>query len=545
MRFHLVAAALLAVSAAACTTDLGPAPEPPVLNVTAPARGLMQSGLGSVEVRGTVTPSEAGSPVTQVIVNGGVAPVAADGTWSTIVQLSPGVNRIATIATAADGGMADDTRGVLTGRFLPSDTMITNAISAALSKEAFTTLADTAANLVETADLAAMVMPMNPVVKKGLASDGGEDCLYGKVSVRPGLDLTTADIAIVPGDAGLALDVTLHDLYIPLHARYAAACLDGDTDITIRATTARIRGTITVVANAGRFDVTLVSPQVTFTGFDLRASGLPGAVVSLLDLDNTIGNFLANTMEKMIAPMVKDAIAGVHIGPQTISLLDKDVTVEVSAAGVGFDAAGAEIALDSKISVAGGAHQFYFTDDQVPPSRGDAGFQLAVADDTINQLLTTFWAAGGLDLSIAKNLGNYDNITLEAKLPPVVTAGAEGSLHVAMPDLVAHLSYRGQEVTVVAMNVEMGLKVTPNPSAPNIANLTVEPPRITADVISDLSGLRDESIEGLLPFMIEHELATFTQVFAAIPLPAFAGIRLSNLSVGTSASYVTVSGSIN
>lgn len=32
------------------------------------------------------------------------------------------------------------------------------------------------------------MMPMNPVVAKGL-SGGQEDCLYGKVSVKPGLDV--------------------------------------------------------------------------------------------------------------------------------------------------------------------------------------------------------------------------------------------------------------------------------------------------------------------------------------------------------------------
>lgn len=544
MRLHLVAVASLAVSAVACTNDLGPRPEPPVLNVTAPARGLMQEGLSTVQVTGTVAPSPSGSPVTKVEVNGVIAEVAPDGAWSALVTVRPGPNFIATTATAADGGVADDTRGVVTGRFLPYDTQIANALSAGLSKEAFATLADTAEQLIATTDLGALVMPMNPVVKKGLASDGSEDCLYGKVSVRPGLDLSTADLAIVPGDAGLALDATIHDLYIPLHARYAAVCIDGDTDITIRATTARIRGTIAVTAANGRFDVKLEGAQVSFTGFDLSASGVPGAVISLLDLNNEIGKVLANAMEKMMGPMVQQAIAGVHIGPQTLSLLGKDVTVEVAAAGVGFDETGAEIALDSKITVAGSDRKFLFTEDQVPPSRGANGFQLAVADDTMNQLLTGFWAAGGLDLTIPKNLGNYDAITLEAKLPPIVTAGPEGTLHITMPDLIAHLTNRGDEITVVAMNVDMGLKVQPNPSNPNIAQLSIEPPRIVADVISDLSGMPDESIENLLPFMIDHELQTFAPLLAAVPIPAVAGIRVSNLSIGTTGGYVTVAGDI-
>ena len=238
MRLHLFAVASLAVSAVACTSELTPPPEPPVLMVTAPARGTMEAGLTQVQVQGTVAPSSSGAAITKVEVNGAIATVAPDRSWSALVPLRPGANVIETKAIAADGGTADDTRGVVTGRFRPAGSRVDNAISAALSKAAFTTLATTAENLVATADLGALVMPMNPVVKKGLASDGSEDCLYGKVSVRPGLDLSTADIAIVPGDDGLALDVALHDLYIPLHARYAAACLDGDTDLTIRVSSA-------------------------------------------------------------------------------------------------------------------------------------------------------------------------------------------------------------------------------------------------------------------------------------------------------------------
>jgi len=71
---------------------------------------------------------------------------------------------------------------------------------------------------------------------------------------------------------------------------------------------------------------------VSFTGFNLSASGVPGAVLSLLDLNNEIGKVLANAMEKMMGPMVEQAIAGVHVGPQTLSLLGKDVTVEVAKA---------------------------------------------------------------------------------------------------------------------------------------------------------------------------------------------------------------------
>ena len=546
MRSRLVLLATLVPAAVACTNDVGFRPEPPALTVTSPARGTMREGLSSVDVTGTVLPGPSGAAVTSVLVNGVPADVAPDGTFFATVAVHGGANVISTIATTADGGRADDNRGVLTGTFRPATASVDNAIAAQLSTAAFDTLATTAEGLVATADLAALVMPLNPVIKKGLSSSGGEDCLYGKVSVRPGLDLDRADIALVPTDAGLALDATIHQLYIPLHARYAAACIDADTDITIRATTTRMRGTLVVTANNGRFDVAMVSPTVTFTGFDVSASGVPGAVISLLDLDNEIGKVLATTMEKFIGPMVRDTVAGVHIGPQTLSVLGKQITAEVAAAGIAFDSGGAEMVLDSKLTVAGGSAGFLSTDDQSPPQRGSAGFQLAIADDTMNQLLTGFWSAGGLDLTLVQPLGNYDAVRIEALLPPTITAGAEGALRLSMPDVILHLTYGENELTTMAMSIEAELKVAPHASgATNIASLTISPPTIRADVMFDVTGVPAAGLESIMPYMIEHMLGTFTPLLAAVPLPALpGGFRVSSLHAGTAGSYVIVNGNL-
>ena len=181
----------------------------------------MREGLTSVEVIGTVGESATGSAAASVTVNGVDAPLAADGSFRVTVPVHAGTNLISTTALSADGGRADDMRGVLTGTFRPATATVENAIAAQLSTPAFDVLGNTAETLIAQTDLNMLVMPYNPVIAKGL-SNGQEDCLYGKVSVRQGLDLDHADIALVPGDAGLALDATLHQLYIPLHARYAA-----------------------------------------------------------------------------------------------------------------------------------------------------------------------------------------------------------------------------------------------------------------------------------------------------------------------------------
>ena len=101
---------------------------------------------------------------------------------------------------------------------------------------------------------------------------------------------------------------------------------------------------------------------------------------------------------------------------------------------------------------------------------------------------------------------------------PTVTAGADGAMRITMPDLIVHLTRQGDEITIVAMTVDMALKVTPHPTVPTIASL---------------------------PIMIELELATFAPLLSAVPLPAVAGVRLTNLNLGTTGSYVTLSGALN
>jgi hypothetical protein len=530
---------------AACTqTEIGDRPEPPVLQVLSPERGTMQEGLATVEVRGTVTPSvDTGAEITRVEVNGMAARLDTLGNWSANITLAPGANIISTIATDRNGQTADDTRGLVTGDLRPLDTTIENAIAAGLSAAAFDKLGDTGAALVASSDLGAFVAPYNPVIAKGL-DNGQEDCLYGKVSVKPGLDVTNAFLALVPNDNGLALDADLVGLTIPLHARYAAACLDGDTDISITAQRVRIRGTLAITVANGRFDVKLNNPTVVFTGFMVHASGVPGAVLDLLDLDQEIANTLSWAVERFMAPLVNQALSGVQVGPQNLNLLGQTLRVAVSPAGVAFDASGAEVVLDGSLTVQGATAKFVYTENQSPPGRGNAGVALAVADDTINQLMTGFWSRGGLNMQMEKDLGMFDGIRLDAMLPPVVSADADGSMKLVMPDLMLEMRKNGELLARAALTVEMKLKVEPAAST-YAAKISIELPTLKADIIENLQGIPDEQIEALLPAALESELSTFAPLLGAVPLPSVQGIIVTDLHMGGTTGYVTIAADIN
>jgi len=544
---HLIKLAALAaaVLATACTSDEPGRVAPPLLEVTSPARGTMEEGLTMVAVRGTVAPSpEAGAAITRVAVNGVTAELAADGSFVANVAIAPGATLLQTVAVDADGNQASDTRAVVTGTLRPADAMIENAISAALSAAALDRLGGSAATLVEQSDLGAFVAPYNPVIAKGL-TNGEEDCLYGKVSVRPGLDVSTAAIGLVPGDAGLAIDVELKDLVVPLHARYAAACLDGDTDLTVRARRARVRGTLAVMATAGKFDVRLQSPQVTLEGFAVDASGVPGAVLDLLDLDQEMGDVLAWAIERFMAPVVDQALRGVAVGPQRVELLGRTVEVAVTPAGVGFDAAGAEVVLDGRLMVVGGDARFVYTEDQVPPRRTGAGFELAVADDTMNQALAGFWASGALALRQPHELGLFDGVALDARLPPVVSPAGDGSLRLALGDLIVDFQTAGATRARVAMNLEMNLRVEPNAAYDGAVRLAIDLRALKADVLDNATGVPDHELETLFPGIATTMLDTMSPILGAIPLPSVYDLSVTDLRVGGDAGYVTVSGELN
>ncbi len=537
--------ATLATLAIGCSQPEAPVrPEPPLLQVLSPDRGTMQPDLATIEVRGTVAPSpDSGAVITRVEVNGTAARLDAQGNWSATVTLASGANLLRTTATDALGHTASDTRGVVTGDLRPLDTVIENALAAGLSAQAFDKLGDTAATLVEQSDLGAFVAPYNPVIAKGL-TNGEEDCLFGKVSVKPGLDVAAAYLSLVPTSSGLALDAELVGLDIPLHTRYAAACINGQTDIRITAQRARIRGALAITVKAGRFDVKLLDPSVTFTGFDVQASGVPGAVIDLLDLDQEIAKTLAWAVERFLAPMVDKALAGVEVGNQDVSLLGQTLRVGVSPAGVAFDARGAEVVLDAALTVQGANARFVYTENQVPPGRGDAGVALAVADDTLNQLLAGFWARGGFDRVLEQHLGMFDAVRLDAMLPPVVSAGADGELRLVMPDLMVELRTQGQMMVRLAMNVEARLKVEPAAST-YAARITLALPTMKADIIENVMGIPDTELEKLFPGAIASTIDTFAPLLGAVPLPAVYGIVVSDLRMGGSAGYVTVSASIH
>src|SRR4051812_15511233 len=114
---------LILATLAACTDPIPPAP---ALAITSPQRGNVQS-TGHVTVTGTARPAPSGSPIQGVTVNGTMAKLGADGSFSVDVAPPPGATLLETVAISQEGGKATDARAMQIGELRPIGTNIDHA----------------------------------------------------------------------------------------------------------------------------------------------------------------------------------------------------------------------------------------------------------------------------------------------------------------------------------------------------------------------------------------------------------------------------------
>jgi len=533
------------VACAACSAAAGEVRLPPALVVTAPPRGLVQDHAGMITVRGTVAPGDRGDPIDQVRVNHVAAAVQPDGTFEAVIPLAVGTSLIETSARDVGGRIATDTRAVQAGALRAVGSPIARALTVAVSADSFATLSAAAGPIVAGLDLASMLAPLQPMVHAGDAT--GEDCLFGRVFVD---DLTFSDLvlSLAPVRGGLAFRAEIDGLAIPAHARYAVACLDGTTTLTIGASKVVIAGTLDVTpGGAAGFTTALVNPEVDVTGFLLDASGVPGDVLDLLHLDAAIRPVVAKGTELAMGPLINQALGALG-GPQQVEILGNQLTIQVAPAAIAFDPAGAVVALDLTVALAGGdaSPGFLHTASGTPTLDPRQGFQLGIADDLVNELLAEAQAAGLLDLSLPVTGGSFDGAQLHLALPPMLTADAQsGKLHIVLGDLAATYTSHGAPVARAAINATVDLDVAP--AGGSVVKIELAPPQIHVDITGDLpnlTGLDDADLADASVAVLGAQIDAITQLLVAIPVPAIGGLKARDLSIGGGDGYVLVAGQL-
>ena len=534
--------------ASACTSGPAPLPDPPVLHVTSPSRSLIQDHAGAVTVAGTVAPNAKGVAVTKVSVNGVDAVVGPDGSFSAVVNVPAGATFLHTEAVDAAGGKATDTRSVEAGELRAPGAEVENAITAALSTQAFAKIAGAAGPLIKQADMASMLAPLQPMVHAGDAN--GEDCLFGRLYVD-NLTMTDAKIQLVPVDGGLAFSAELDGVDVPGHMRYAAACISGSNTTDISATKVTISGTLLVspASNGTGFDTQLVDQNVSLDGLHISASGIPGAVLDILPLDTVIQYVAPKAAEMFMGPMMNKALGALG-GPQKLNVLGKTIDVQVSPTDITFTSSGGLVTLNTKMLIEGteGSKGFIYTDNGMPNMDPGQGMQLGLADDLANEMLSQLVATGLLNLSMPAQAGSFDTSNIAMTSPPMISADpADGQMRLYLPDMMATFTANGIPMAKAAINAKVDLKIVPAHGNDYAVAIQLGTPSIEVDVLDDIaneSRFTNDDLSTAVKLSLDNQITTISALLGSIPMPQMAGLQMKDLSVTADDGYVMVKGEL-
>lgn len=544
---NLLLATSLALLGTACTDSIGELKDPPVLQVTSPERSFIRDHAGTVLVTGTVAPNADGTPVSKVMVNNVPATINADGSWMATITVKPGATLIHTEAVDADGGKATDTRSIEAGELRMPGANVENALTTAISTNAFAKIAGAAGSLIQTMDFKPMLAPMNPVMHSG--DESGEDCLFARLYIDD-FTMQDATITLVPVAGGLSFSAKLDGVDVPGRARYAVACVSGNNTVRVQASSVLIKGTLLVTPDGmNGFATELANPTVQLTGLNISASGLPGTVLDMLPLDSLI-QYLAPIAAKMfMGPMVNKALGGLA-GPKQLTVLGKTITVEVSPTDVSFDTDGGLVTLDMKMLIHGTENSsgFVFTDNGYPSMDPGNGLQLGLADDLANSALSQLVATGMLNLHMPVQGGTFDGSDIMMTSPPMISADpSSGMMRLVLPDMISTFTQSGAPVGRAAINATVDLKVSP---AENGAAIAIElgKPEIHADTLTDIENqtlLTDDDLSRAVELTLDSQLASVASLLSSIPLPALpAGIVMKDMSVSADDGYVMMKGAL-
>lgn len=551
MRTLFLASSLTAaLLASACSDEIATLADPPMLKVTSPARSTIREGAGQVVVQGTVQPNaETMSAIRTVKVNGVSAVVGADGSFQATINVEPGATLITTEAQDEKGGKATDTRSIEAGELRAPGSNIENALTMAVSKNAFAKVAGAASTMIKQTDFKTMLAPMNPVFAAGLDSNGNEDCLFAKLDIND-FKLTNATITMVPVVGGLSFSAKLDGVDVPGAMKYAVACLDGSNTTRIQATSVLVKGTLLVTPDGmNGFKTDLADETVQLTGLNISASGVPGAILDILPLDSAIQALAPMASKMVMGPMLNKALGGLG-GPKQLMMMGKTITVEVKPSDITFDSEGGLITLDTRMLI-GGAESgkgFIFTDNGIPSMDPGQGMQVGLADDLANSLLSQVVQAGLLHIEMPQAGGSFDSSAIAMTSPPMISADpANGMMRLVLPDMISTFKLQGRPVGKAAINATVELKVTPSNNGFGIA-IELGKPTIHANVLDDIPNetmLTDADLGKAVELCLQSQIASISALLGAIPLPALpGGLSMRDMSVTSDDGYVMLKGTL-
>ncbi len=553
MRGTIFALGLVAGSLIGCDQEYDPDapaidPNAPLVHITSPTRGTFAGDVGTVTVTGTATDNES---VESVTINGIPATLLADGTFIAQVPVTAGTNLLHAIAKDTQGNQGKETRAVAAGPMEPISQMVPSSITASMTAQTFDAIGRGITGYMTTGNLTAAAQPMNPVVNYG--APNGPDCLYAQARITSVTVGSTSKITLAPQRGGIYLEADLVSPNVNMGLAWAVSCFDGSRNVSVGASRIKITGVLKLGVNGDKFEIHLDDEDVRITGFNVELGGVPGDVINYLSLDTAIGPILALMVERFAVPYVNRSLAALN-ATKTVDVLGTMVDIKVRPARIDVDIPGAVIELDTQFRAHGDTVSpgFVYVTNQVPVMDMNRGFELAMADDGMNQLLGSFWAAKGMEGGFDLKTGSYgevgvlyDRAEIQAKLPPFVDASGE-KLVLTVGDMLVTFKDGAKIATQIAINGEVEISVVPD--ATGALRLDVGTPTIYVDVLDEnvdgANQLSNAQFEAVSSFALSRIIAFGSGALGAVPLPAFGGVAVQNVGVTEEHGYLVVGGDI-
>ncbi|HEX5061022.1 MAG TPA: hypothetical protein VFV99_16760 [Kofleriaceae bacterium] len=511
----------------------------PRVHIVSPARGTIAGDVTHVLVGGTAS-DDLG--IKAVSVNGAQAAVADDGTWVVDVGVAPGTTLLHAVAVDEQGNQGEETRAVVAGPMLSVARHIDSGIRAAVSAPALNALGRGTATFIENGGLMTAVLGMNPVVDVG----GGPDCLYAQASITA-LTMHDADVLMGPTNGAVLVSAVLNDVRVGVHLQWAVSCVDGARDVMLTADRVTVNGRLAVGVINHSLDVQFPNPQVQVTGFNLVSEDVPDGIVQMLGLDAAIGPILGSMTGRLVTPMVERSLSALD-DAKTLDVAGTKIDVDVQPTQVNFTDLGGTIILDSSFRAQGDSGGFVLVPNNPPALGMTHGFEIAVADDAANQLLTSMWSAkafdGTLDLATSpyEDISKlYDIVQLQMKLPPYVDA-SHRPLELTIGDWIATFSGDGVVPTTVAIHAKSALYVVEGDDGKLRIDLST--PLVTIDVEGDGQFITKGQYDAIKSFAVEHIKTIGSAAVATIPLPVIGDVTPTNLWVDPESDYLLIVGEI-
>ena len=488
--------------------------EPGELVVSSPARASFISAAGGVSVV-----VEGHGATEELMINGSPVSPDQDGSFSTTVTAATGLNLVEVV----DGDSGLDVP-FLFGSFADLGEMVPSAVRLRVNAPGFN---DADASKLSITSLAQHVLDDTDI----LASVQGQSF---------GGDLGPAEWSFTVQSA------TYGD------ARLSFGALDGGVSAGAAVQQLRVEGKLKVkLAFVSKTDTVVMSADAISVNADIAASYQDAALhasssyvqaqVDNFDYDSNNAGFpccvdeiITQILGPIIEDQVKDAVQreaakGVTVALEQFGLpseidLSSDMMTAVVATqqeldGAQFDAQGATISVAAGVEATvspgdpGEAAPGWLEMGGTPePMATATPFGISLSLDTVNQAIYALWAQGSLDLAVDA-IDDIEDLHVALGLPPVLLAGPDGSLRVAVGEAVASGTFNGNSMKVaISLVADVGLAI--DATASTLTLSTSADPTVSVTWL-DASKL-PEALRPLIKEALKNKLA---DLLSSLELP--------------------------